>query len=205
MSCFLGLLLVAGSVCYVAGYATYALGIRYRDVLPNRWSWLIWSAATCIEASTYGALNRSDPQTVIFGLSAACCVALSIGIWSRARWAAPSPTELICVCASVTALLLWGVFHLAFWAHLIILAVVPVGFIPTWIGASQDRRTEFSPAWGLWTLGDLLTLASILAGLRNALYELPYILLELACHAGVWAIVGWSSLTSLQATSFRDR
>ena len=190
------ILLVSAAACYIAGYAVYGLGLRARSVQPNRWSWLIWSAATGIEASTYQAVNGDLAQAAVFAISAACCIVVTMGIWARSIWTAPSLTEMICVVASILALILWAFFQMAFWAHVLIVAAVPIGFIPTWIGALRDRHHEASPAWGLWTLGDLATLILILTTLRTGVRELPYILVELACHAGVWLIVGVGSITS---------
>ena len=196
MGLFSQILVVSAAACYIAGYAVYWFGLRAKHVQPNRWSWLIWSAATGIEASTYQAVNGDVAQAVVFAISAACCVAVTAGIWARSAWTAPSLTEMICVAASILALVLWGLFQMAFWAHVLIVAAVPIGFIPTWIGALRDRRHEASPAWGLWTLGDLATLILILATLQSGVHELPYIVVELACHTGVWVIVGLGSITS---------
>ena len=60
--------------------------------------------------------------------------------------------------ASLAAILLWLVFRETFWAHMLVVAVVPVSFWPTWRSVWANRARERSPAWGLWSVGDLATL-----------------------------------------------
>lgn len=115
-----------------SGYAVYLLGLRRHTVQPNRASWLIWAAATSLEALTYAAVNPGAPQALVFAVSAVACLAVTLGIWRRSAWAPPSPTETFCIAASLTALLLWLVFREAFWAHMLVVAAVPVSFWPTW-------------------------------------------------------------------------
>ncbi len=100
-----------------AGYAVYLLGLRRQLVQPNRASWLIWSAATTIEALTYSAVNPGAPQAIIFLISAAACIAVVVGIWRRSAWEAPTPSETFCMAASLAAIVVWLVFREAFWAH----------------------------------------------------------------------------------------
>ncbi|MCH7860511.1 MAG: SET domain-containing protein-lysine N-methyltransferase, partial [Proteobacteria bacterium] len=76
-----------------AGYASYLIGLRRELVEPNRASWLIWSAATSLEALTYAAVNPGAPQGWVFALSSIACILVTIGIWRRSSWAPPSPTE----------------------------------------------------------------------------------------------------------------
>ncbi|MEP9401779.1 SET domain-containing protein [Sphingomonas sp. VNH70] len=177
-----------------AGYAVYLRALRRDLVEPNRASWLIWSAATAIEAATYGAVNPQAVQTVVLLLSAVACVAVTLGIWRRSSWAAPTPTEMACIGAGIGALLLWLVFHDAFWAHMLVVAAVPVSFWPTWASAWSDPQRERSPAWGLWTIGDLATLlVAVEAHRGGGLGELAYLVVEFAAHATVWALVLWGS------------
>src|SRR3569623_963465 len=49
-----------------AGYAAYLVGLRRNLVEPNRASWLIWSAATAVEASTYAAVDPNVLQRWVF-------------------------------------------------------------------------------------------------------------------------------------------
>jgi hypothetical protein len=41
---------------------------------------------------------------------------------------------------------------------MLVVLAVPVSFWPTWASVWTDRSRERSPAWGLWTFGDLATL-----------------------------------------------
>jgi hypothetical protein len=186
-----------------AGYAVYLLGLRRQTVRPNRASWLIWAAATSLEALTYAAVNPGAPQGWVFALSAVACIAVTIALWHRSAWAPPSPTETFCIAASLTALLLWVVFREAFWAHMLVVAAVPVSFWPTWASVWDDRSSERSPAWGLWTFGDLATLLIAVRGAGLGLAELGYILVELLCHASVWFLIGLATINPLRSLGVR--
>ena len=186
-----------------AGYAVYLLGLRRQTVQPNRASWLIWAAATSLEALTYAAVNPGAPQGWVFALSALACITVTIAIWRRSSWAPPSPSETFCIAASLTALLLWLVFREAFWAHMLVVAAVPVSFWPTWASAWADRARERSPAWGLWTFGDLATLLIAVRGAELGLAELGYIVVELLCHASVWFLIGLATINPLRSFGVR--
>jgi hypothetical protein len=186
-----------------SGYAVYLLGLRRQTVRPNRASWLIWAAATSLEALTYAAVNPGAPQALVFAVSAVACVAVTLGIWRRSAWAPPSPTETFCIAASLTALMLWLVFREAFWAHMLVVAAVPVSFWPTWASVWADRSRERSPAWGLWTFGDLATLLIAVRGSEPGLAELGYILVELLCHASVWFLIGLATINPLRSLGIR--
>lgn len=186
-----------------AGYAVYLLGLRRQTVRPNRASWLIWAAATSLEALTYAAVNPGALQGWVFALSAIACIAVTIALWHRSSWAPPSPTETFCIAASLTALLLWIVFREAFWAHMLVVAAVPVSFWPTWASVWADRSRERSPAWGLWTFGDLATLLIAVRGPELGLAELGYILVELLCHASVWFLIGLATINPLRSLGIR--
>ena len=64
-----------------AGCATYLTGLKRDLVEPNRASWLIWSAATAVEASTYAAVN-DGLQRWVFMFATVACVAITIA-WRR--------------------------------------------------------------------------------------------------------------------------
>ena len=115
----------------------------------------------------------------------------------------PSPTETFCIAASLTALMLWLVFREAFWAHMLVVAAVPVSFWPTWASVWADRSRERSPAWGLWTFGDLATLLIAVRGPELGLAELGYILVELLCHASVWFLIGLATINPLRSFGIR--
>jgi hypothetical protein len=183
----------------LTGYGTYLLGLRRHLVEPNRASWLIWAAATGVEAATYFAVNPGAPQGWIFSLSAAACLVITLAMWRRSRWTAPSATESLCMGASLAALLLWIAFAQAFWAHMLVVVAVPISFWPTWRGVWEDRARERSPAWGLWTLGDLATLVLATRVGGFGVGQTAYLLVELGCHAAVWLMVGLPSINPLRS------
>lgn len=187
-----------------AGYAIYLFGLRRQLVQPNRASWLIWSAATGVEAATYAAVNPGSPQSVVFIVSAVACIAVTVGIWRRSAWELPTRTEAVCMAASLAALVTWLVFRETFWAHMLVVVAVPISFWPTWTSVWQDARRERSPAWGLWSVGDLATL--IVAGrhANEGAGEFAYILVELACHASVWFMIGLATINPLRSLGLRS-
>lgn len=195
---------IAAMVASLAGYGVYIVGLTRHLVEPNRASWLIWSAATGVEAATYAAVNPGAPQAWVFGLSALACVTVTLSMWGRSRWRRPTPVEGLCMTVALSAILLWLVFREAFWAHMLVVAAVPISFWPTWESVWADRARERSPAWGLWTLGDLATLLVATHGHGSGLGEYSYILVELLCHASVWLMVGLGTLNPVRAFGYRD-
>ncbi len=173
-----------------AGYAVYLVGIRRELVRPNRASWMIWSTATAVEAVTYAAVNPQAPQSWVFLVSALACIAITLAIWRRSAWSAPTLSEGVCMAACLVSLLLWLAFKEAFWAHMLVVAMVPVSFWPTWQSVQADREHEASPAWGLWSVGDMATLLVAARAEHFSAGGFAYIFVELACHASVWFMVG---------------
>ncbi len=194
----------------VGAYGFYWWGIKKQLVRPNRSSWLIWSAVTTIEALTYQAVNEGLLQNIVFFMNAASCLFITFAVWRQSSWQRPSLPEYVCMALSLAAMILWFGFQAELWAHLIVVAAVPLGFLPTWFSAWQDKRSEMSPAWGLWTLADFSTLILITQTRTGDGMDLPYILIELACHAIVWVIIGMSSINPMRSVgvttgSFRIR
>ena len=191
-------------LCSLAGYGLYLVGLRRQLVQPNRASWLIWSAATAVEAGTYAAVNPGAVQGWVFAVSTVACLCVTIGIWSRSVWSAPSRGEMLCTAACLVALVVWIASRNAFWAHMLVVAAVPVSFWPTWQSVLQDRARERSPAWGLWAVGDLATLLVATRGGNQHVGEYFYILVELLCHASVWFMVGLATINPLRSLGFRN-
>ena len=187
----------------LAGYGVYLIGLRRHLVEPNRASWLIWAASAGVEAATYAAVNPRAPQAWVFGISAVACAIVTLTMWRRSRWRSPSPVEGVCMATSLAAIALWLAFHETFWAHMLVVAAVPVSFWPTWASVREDPSRERSPAWGLWTLGDLATL--LIAGSTGAtgVGEYAYIIVELLAHASVWLLVGLLSLNPARSLGVR--
>jgi hypothetical protein len=183
----------------MTAYALYWYAMRKKLVRPNRFSWLIWGTVMAVEALTYQAVNEGMIQNLVFLMSAASCLFITLAIWRDGAWAKPSRVEMLSMAIAFAGLVLWIVFQAERWAHMLLVAAVPISFIPTWLSAREDYRREASPAWALWTLGDLATLLLIVrAGVKDPL-ELPYIVVELVCHASVWLLVGWRSINPRSA------
>ena len=197
------LLFLAAIGLSFSAYAVYMLGLRRQQLRPNRASWLIWSAATGLEALTYAAVNPGAPQGVVFAVGAVCCAVVAIGIWHRSSWAPPSNTESFCIAACMSALVIWLVFRETFWAHMLVVAAVPVSFWPTWASVWRDRANERSPAWGLWTFGDLATLLLAVRASQPGLAELAYVVVEFLCHASVWFMIGLATINPMRVLGVR--
>ena len=195
---------LAAVLASFAGYAIYLAGLQRRLVEPNRASWLIWGTATAVEAVTYAAVNPGTPQAIVFLLSAAASITVAVALWQRARWSAPDLIEGVCMAAALAAIPLWLVFREAFWAHMLVVAAVPVSFWPTWRSVWADRARERTPAWGLWTLGDLATLLLITRTGGQGVGEYAYILVELACHGSVWFMVGLATVNPFRSFGWRE-
>lgn len=187
----------------LAGYATYLAGLRRHLVEPNRASWLIWSVATAVEAATYAAINPGAPQGWVFAASAVACIVVTVVMWRRSRWRAPTAIESACMATALVSIALWLAFDQALWAHMLVVAAVPVSFWPTWRSVMEDARRERSPAWGLWTLGDVATLLVAARVPGQAGSEYAYILVEFGCHAAVWFMIGLASLNPARSLGVR--
>lgn len=195
-------------VASFTGYAIYLAGLNRRLVEPNRASWLIWGSMTLVEAVTYAAVNPGTLQSAVFLLSAVACLVIAASLWRRSRWSAPDAIESACMAAGLAAILLWLVFRETFWAHMLMVAMVPVSFWPTWRSVFADRARERSPAWGLWSVGDLATL--ILAtqtdhtNAAHGIGEYAYILVELGCHASIWFMIGLATINPWRSFGWSD-
>jgi hypothetical protein len=195
----IGAWLIGAMGLSLTGYATYLVGLRRHLVEPNRASWLIWAAAAGVEAATYAAVNPHQPQSWVFAASALACIVVTLSMWRRSRWGTPTSTESLCMGAALTALLLWVAFKETFWAHMLVVAAVPVSFWPTWQSVWEDRARERSPAWGLWTLSDLVVLLVAARAGDTGVGGLAYIVVEFACHAGVWFMVGLATINPVRS------
>jgi hypothetical protein len=188
----------------LSGYGIYLAGLRRHLVEPSRASWLIWAVATGVEAATYAAVNPGEMQGLIFAVSAMACLVITLAMWRRSRWTRPSPTETTCMAASLAAVILWLPLKETFWAHMLVVAAVPLGFWPTWVSVWEDRGRERSPAWGLWTLGDLATLIVATRSAGSGIGEYAYVMVELLCHASVWFMVGLATINPLRSFGRRE-
>ena len=196
------LLLILGTLFSVSAYVLYGAAIRRDVVEPNRASWLIWSATTLVEAMTYGAVNSGALQTAVFFTSALACLFVTAAIWRHGRMGKPTFGEAACIALSAASIVIWLVFRDAWWAHLVVLAAIPISFYPTWVSAWRNPASEQSPAWGLWTIGDALVLGYVLIETQSARTELPFVILEFASHAAVWLLVGLGSVIPARTLRF---
>ncbi len=179
---------VIATIFSIAGYVVYYRAIKKNTVSPNRWSWIIWAAATLIETLTYHKSFGGFFESSIFYISSIACITITVMIWRIAKWEKPDFTEIFSVIACITAMIVWYSYQIALWAHVVMLVALPVAFIPTIKSAWGDYRHEDSAAWKLWSIGDLFCFLFILT--QNKISEeLYYIIIEFFCHFAVFLTV----------------
>ena len=181
------LLVSLSSLIGVVAYGIYYRDIQRSSIRPNRWVWMTFGITTVMEAFTYNEVANSL-ASVIFFVSAGCCLVDTALIWTKARWQKPSWEELFCLTASVMAGVLWLGFQEALWAHLLMVISVPVAFVPSYREVFKDHTSEDTHAWMVWTVGDLLALVLII-GTRTGWEALPYAIVEAVSHSGMWVMV----------------
>ena len=181
------LFVVLSSLLGMIAYGVYYRDIRRSSIQPNKWVWMTFGITTVMEALTYNEVT-DGLASVIFFISAVCCLVVTRLIWSRATWEKPSWEEFFCLTASVLAGVLWLGFQEALWAHLLMVVSVPVAFIPSYREVFKDHVSEDTHAWMLWTIGDMLAVVLILAT-RSDWESFPYAVVEAVSHAGMWIMV----------------
>lgn len=192
-------LLILAFVALVLAYAIYGIEQRRGLIEPNRASWMIWSAANLTEALTYNALNAGATQNLLFFTSSAACLMITLSIWRHGSFRRPTRVEIASMSACLVALLLWLGLQNTAWAHWLLVVMVPISFLPTWISVLKDRAHEQSAAWGLWTVSDLAIVGYVLMAANGRGTDLPYVLVELACHASVWAMIGFATINPFRS------
>jgi hypothetical protein len=116
------------------------------------------------------------------------CIIATIAVWRKGKWETPSLTEILCVVVSVVAVILWLYYRLTWWAHLLMIAAIPVSFIPTYLNAWKNYKHEDTPSWLFWTIGDTCALLLVLSRL-DKYEEIPYASVEALCHALVLILI----------------
>lgn len=183
-----------GTFCLFSAYILYGLGVRRGLVEPNRASWLIWSATTFTEALTYNAVNQGAAQNIVFFGSAIACIMVTLSVWRHSTWERPTTLESVSMAAATAAIILWLGWNEAWWAHLLMLVMIPVSFLPTLASIARNRESENSPAWGLWAIADFSLLGYVLLTTNGRGGDIPYVVCELLCHLTVWGMIGFRSL-----------
>lgn len=176
--------------CGVAAYIIYLRNTTRAMLIPNRWSWLIWTITTVMEVVTFQGVSGNFITTAVFGFSVVACLAVTLAIWTKGRWSAPTLTEVLCLLASAVSLWLIVSVKDAWLAHLIMLAAVPIAFVPTVRSALRNPYSEDTSAWVLWTISDLLALAYVFERMHSW-QELPYPAIEALSHGLVWVVVSF--------------
>ncbi|MBX4199253.1 hypothetical protein KW800_03235 [Candidatus Parcubacteria bacterium] len=182
------LLLFASASIGVVAYSFYFNDTRGSEISPNRWSWLIWSITTLVEALTYREISGDPMEYAVFLVSAACCSVVTTLIWTKSKWQIPDWTEVVSLVVSIAAVVVWIGFCETVWAHYLTVGALPVAFWPTWRDSWKNYDLENSRAWGLWSIGDFVVIILVLTRIKDTA-ELPLAITEFACHVITWGIV----------------
>ncbi len=174
-------ILVCSALYAIAAYITFYKQVIDRDTQPNGWGWFIWAWANLTEALTYDAVSGDPMKSYIFFLSTGLCFVTAIAVCTRAEWSAPTWTERLTVVAGVAAMIVLFYFHEAWWAHVVMLAFVPISFFPEWTKAWVQPQSHRPLAWSLWAAGDFFALIVVVL-LLDDIKELPYAVLEFGSH-----------------------
>ena len=169
-------------------YYTYFKDFLHSSIAPNRYSWLIWTFAVVLEASTFHALSEDFVKSSGFIFSVACCFIICILVWKNSSKKLPPLIDILTLLVTVTGFSIWVVTNNPIIAHLVSVAIIPVSFFPTWNSALLNPFNEKSKAWLFWSISDLLILIVIISRLNQA-SELPFIIAELVCHAITYLMV----------------
>ena len=182
------ILIILAAIISTFAYIIYYNDIKQSSISPNRFSWIIWSISTFLEALTYDIVTNDILKSICFYTSAICCILITIKIWTTSKWAKPNWTEKISLAFCFLALLVWITFNSILITHLLLLLAIPIAFIPTYKNAQNDFHSENSRAWLLWSISDILVVLIIIIRLK-ATVELPYALIEFGCHLSVFLIL----------------
>jgi hypothetical protein len=183
----LGLFILA-TIFGILGYIVYARDILNDAIVPNRWSWLIWSFDMVVSALTYEAISQDLLKSGVFFIGSALCIGITCLIWKRAEWKSPHWIEVVSLLVSIVVLVLWLQFSLTLWAYWLMVAMVPISFIPTWRNSVQNPEHEDTWAWALWLTVDILTLLVVLSRFTDV-QELLFIVMEIVCHLTILVLV----------------
>jgi len=182
------LVFVTSALFGIAAYGYYFRDTKDSNIVPNRWSWLAFGLSSVIEVLTFNEVSGDPVKSSLFFISAGCCLVVTTLIWSKAKWLRPDWTELCCFAACMVATILWLQFGMAGWGHFIMIVAIPISFIPTYRSAWREWKSEDTPAWMLWSVGDGLAVVFVVLRLEKA-EELPYAAVEFLSHLMVWCIV----------------
>jgi hypothetical protein len=197
-----GVLLFISFAAMFLAYAIYGIEQRRGLIEPSRASWMIWSCANLTEALTYNALNDGAAQNILFFVSSAACLLITFSIWRHSAWQKPTLLEVLSMGACAIAMAVWVGWQSAAWAHWLLIVMVPISFLPTWANIRKDQTYETSAAWGLWTISDLAILSYVMINIRGSGTDLPYVLIEFACHASVWVMIGMTTINPFRSLRF---
>lgn len=174
-----------------AAYVTYFRWTRSAAIRPNPWSWVIWGVTSVVEAATYDAISHDRWQGAVFYVSCACCFALALAVLGSGSVQRPTPIEWSCLVTAATGLVIWLFIGEPWWGHVTAVIALPVPFVPAVSEAWREPEHERKAPWLCWSLADAAALALVLDRYEGDARELPYVVVELACHLAMWLVLTW--------------
>ena len=166
----------------------YFKQVLCKDIRPNRWFWLISSVAATLEATTYMGITSDWINILSFCYTPLYCALISVLIWKKALWNKPNWVDIASVAISLISLTVWAIFRTALWAHVIMLAVIPISYIPLWKGIWADSESEDPATWKLWALSAFFRLVMVLLRLDSD-QESFYGAVEFICYGATWFLI----------------
>ncbi|MEN9622115.1 MAG: hypothetical protein RLZZ67_549 [Candidatus Parcubacteria bacterium] len=163
---------------------------------PNRWSWLIWSFSAFVEVATFKGISDDWLKVLPLATTPIACVVILSKVWKMKedRWdgALDKTIDIVSVILSFAAIFIWLYFKEELWAHVMMICAVPISYIPQWretLKVHSHSSVDKLP-WMLWTIMDTLNLILNLHRI-NDIAEIPYVVVELICHASVWFLISF--------------
>jgi len=182
------ILTLIACITAIAAYSIYYIDIKQSNLVPSRYSWIIWSLSISLETITFVQVSDDGIKSLYFIISSLCCIFITIRIWFSASWRGPNRAEKFSILFYALFLLLWPFIKVPFFAHGLLVLAIPVTFIPTYKSTLSNFRYENSLAWLLWSISDLIVVIIIFQRMKT-ITELPYAIVEFACHFSVAAII----------------
>ena len=135
------------------------LEMIYRDVKPNRATWMVWAVLSVVLAASYYSTGATEsawvPIVYAFGITVVAIFSLKYG---ERGWSA---LDTFCLLGAGVGLALWWITNDPFLALYIAIVVDAIGAIPTLNKTYARPRTESRTAWLMFLAAAGLNLFAI--------------------------------------------
>lgn len=150
-------LALASSVVMFVAFAVYNWQVIRGKSTPNAASWLIWSVAGIVSASSYFVMTWSIPKSSAILTDAVLCSSVFLLALFKKKFEKLLAIDYVVLGGSILGVLIWGAWGSTDIANLFMQGVALVGFVPTVAGLIRRTLQEAKMAWFLWGLAYFLT------------------------------------------------